>query len=75
MSLPYTHLLDTLVSNAYFRFGKVSAALEYAGRALVIRMEVLGLMTEKTAESHFNLGRLYRLKGDCDQALRQFKIC
>lgn len=65
----------TLVSSAFFTFGKVSESLEYAGRALVIRMEALGLMAEKTAESHFNLGQLYRIKGSFEQSRKEFRIC
>ncbi len=65
----------TSISASYAKCGKFRDALDFAGKALVIRMETLGLMEEKTAESHFSLGLVYRLIGDFQQSRKQLRIC
>ena len=66
--------LYTAISTSYTKAGKFSDALDYSGKALLIRMETLGLMEDKTAESHFNLGLVYRFIGDYPQSRKQLKI-
>lgn len=46
-----------------------------SGKALIIRMRSLGLVHDKVADCHFNLGLLYRLSGDMQNSLKHFKIC
>lgn len=50
-------------------------ALEFCGRALVLRIKILGLEHEKIAESHFCLGELYMSLGEYAPAIKEFKIC
>jgi len=54
------------------RFGE---ALDYGGRALLMRINVLGLAHSKTAESHFCLGRLYHSLKSYEESRREFYIC
>ena len=61
-----------LVAAFYTHVGDFRAALEYCGKALVIRLAVLGLSHQCTADSHYNIGLLYRLNGDPFEAIREF---
>ena len=54
--------------------GKYGIALEYCGKALVIRIGHLGLQNQCTADSHYNIALLYRLNGDPAEAQREFKF-
>lgn len=54
--------------------GRLEDGLEYGGQALVLRMTTLGLLNEKTAESHFNLGLIYRMLGDTDHSRKELYI-
>jgi hypothetical protein len=38
---------------------QLEEAIEFAGRALVIHIQRFGILTSKTAESHFQLGSLF----------------
>ena len=49
-------------------------ALEFAGKALVVRIGRLGLYHPLTAESQYNLALVYRANGMLDDALREFEI-
>jgi tetratricopeptide (TPR) repeat protein len=55
--------------------GKINDAIEYSGKALVIRTGSLGLIHDKVGHCHYNLGLLYRLSGDLKNSLKHFKIC
>ena len=61
-----------LIAAFYTHVGDFRAALEYCGKALVIRLAVLGLSHQCTADSHYNIGLLYRLNGDPFEAIREF---
>lgn len=54
---------------------RLEDALEWCGRALLCRIKALGLVHEKTAESHCHLGRLYARLGNLDQARKELLIC
>ncbi|CAK9015632.1 Delphilin (Glutamate receptor, partial [Durusdinium trenchii] len=54
--------------------GEYGTALEYCTKALIIRMEQLGENHAVTADSHFNMGLLYRLHGRPKDAKREFSI-
>lgn len=54
--------------------GKYNEALDFAGRSLLIRVKQLGVMHEKTAESHFNIGVLYRILGDLFNSKKELSI-
>ena len=49
-------------------------ALEFSGKALVVRIGRLGLYHPLTAESQYNLALVYRANGMLDDALREFEI-
>jgi tetratricopeptide (TPR) repeat protein len=67
--------IDTTISASRVKLGKLSDAVEYAGRALLIRMKQLGLVNEETADSHYNLGQIYRFLGDYQQSRKELRIC
>lgn len=60
-------MLATTLTN----LGRISEAIEFCGRALMIRIRSHGLISEKTAESHFQLGSLYFHKGTLDLARQE----
>ncbi|GMI41133.1 hypothetical protein TeGR_g1387, partial [Tetraparma gracilis] len=53
---------------------KLKLALEYSGRALVIRIKHLGAKNLCTADSHFNLGLLFRLNQLPKEAVQHFNF-
>jgi hypothetical protein len=56
-----TYFADTDVNLVSFLAAeeRLEEAIEFAGRALVIRIQRFGILTSKTAESHFQLGSLF----------------
>jgi hypothetical protein len=54
-----TYFADTDVNLVSFVEERLEEAIEFAGRALVIRIQRFGILTSKTAESHFQLGSLF----------------
>lgn len=50
---------------------RLQEAIEFAGRGLLIRVRVLGLLSLKTAESHFQLGNLYIWNDNFDEGSRE----
>lgn len=56
---------------AYDNEGFLDQALEYAGRALLIRVERNGVIHHKTAESHFILGSFYLKQQLFEEAKRE----
>jgi hypothetical protein len=51
------------------------AAIEYAGLALLIRVNRYGVVHEKPAESHYTLGVLYRALNLFDKSRQELLIC
>lgn len=47
----------------------------YEGQALLIRLEIHGILHEQTSVSHYNLGHLYKAIGAMDKARREFAVC
>ena len=64
-----------IMSTTRMKQNNVTEALEYAGRCLLTRVNKLGIMHEKTADSHYSLGVLYRLVGDNENARKEISIC
>lgn len=50
---------------------RLQEAIEFAGRGLLIRIRVLGVLSTKTAESHFQLGNLYTRHDAFDEGYRE----
>eukprot|EP01033_Poteriospumella_lacustris_P005565 gene5565-3976_t len=50
---------------------RLQEAIEFAGRGLLIRIRVLGVLSAKTAESHFQLGNLYTRNDAFDEGYRE----
>jgi hypothetical protein len=46
-------------------------ACQFAGKALLVRINVLGELDKRTASCHYNLGLLLRANGDLDSAYRE----
>jgi hypothetical protein len=59
------------LSVAFDNEGDVDQALDYAGRALLIRVDCFGVLSGKTAESHFILGLLFLKKDHLEEARRE----
>jgi hypothetical protein len=59
------------LSVAFDNEGDVDQALDYAGRALLIRVDCFGVLSGKTAESHFILGLLFLKKEHLEEAKRE----
>ena len=55
--------LDASLSDIMTKKHLYGPALEWACQALVVRAHGYGIMHDKTADSHFSLGILYRLLG------------
>jgi hypothetical protein len=53
------NLLVVAFAVAEDNIGNLDTAIDYAGRALLIRVEKLGVINPNTAESHYILGSLY----------------
>lgn len=66
---------DASLSDALVRRGLYARALEYAGQALVVRANRCGILHDKTAESHFALGVLYRYLGLFEKSRQELYIC
>ena len=49
-------------------------ALDYAGQALIIRLDQLGVFHVCTADSHYNLGILFRMLRRYADSLREFQF-
>ena len=67
--------VDRRVSESKLQFGLVDEAIDYAGQSLVLCIKSLGLIHEKTAESHFYLAFLYEKCGDTERARKEYRIC
>jgi tetratricopeptide (TPR) repeat protein len=67
---------DAYITYAVFltRRLQLRRALDYAGQALVIRLEKLGVCHVCTADSHYNLGLLFRMLRRYSDALREFQF-
>jgi hypothetical protein len=64
----------SILSAFYSAQKKYGKAVNYAGRALLIRMKIFGAQAACVAESHYNLGLLYRATGRLIEAKREFSI-
>jgi hypothetical protein len=67
--------LDIKISEAKAHYGCYQEAIEFAGESLVRRIRSLGLIHEKTAESHSYLAGLYEKLGDHEKAKKEYMIC
>ncbi|KAJ1439706.1 hypothetical protein B484DRAFT_427623, partial [Ochromonadaceae sp. CCMP2298] len=65
----------TTLSERHIQAQRYPAALQYTGQSLLIRTNRHGLVHEKTADSHYNLGVLYRLVGASDKSRQELRIC
>jgi lipopolysaccharide biosynthesis regulator YciM len=68
-------MLDSVLASTRIKQNKLSEAMEYVGRCLLIRIQKLGVMHEKTADSHFSLGVLYTQLGETENAVKELRIC
>eukprot|EP01032_Pedospumella_encystans_P020154 gene20154-22903_t len=66
----YYQLADLLGRKRHF-----AHSLELSGQALLIRVNKYGIVHEKTAESHFALGMLYRHLGLFEKSRQELFIC
>ena len=55
--------------------GSISESIDWAGKALLSRITNFGYVHSKTADSHYNLGLLYRLNFEFKSSLKELKIC
>lgn len=67
-------IIDYTLSTMKLKENKLEEAVEYGGRALLIRVNCFGVMHAKTAESHFNMGIMYKMLGEFDKARREISI-
>jgi hypothetical protein len=65
----YLYLCDIEIHNE-----KYEEALNFAGEALSHRIKYLGLLHNKTADSHYKLGLIYMKLNDLEQSKKQFLI-
>lgn len=66
--------LDYTLSLTRLKAEQLDVAIEYGGRALLIQINTLGVMHQRTAESHFYMGVLYRTSLDYHKARRELSI-
>lgn len=72
----YVHTNNPINVCLHFQanYGHFLDAIEWGGRALASRIENLGLTHAKTADSHYNLGILYRLNFEFQDSLKQLTL-
>mmetsp|Transcript_4831 Transcript_4831/g.7348 ORF Transcript_4831/g.7348 Transcript_4831/m.7348 type:complete len:1311 (+) Transcript_4831:91-4023(+) len=65
----------TMLSAFFANAARIPEAIEYGGKALLNRIGSVGLMHRATADSHYNLGLLYRMNGQLVKSKKELRIC
>jgi len=68
-------IVDYQLADLLGRKRHFAHSLELSGQALLIRVNKYGIVHEKTAESHFALGMLYRHLGLFEKSRQELFIC
>lgn len=69
------HIVDYQLADLLGRKRHFAQSLEFSGQALLIRVNNYGIVHEKTAESHFALGMLYRHLCLFEKSRQELFIC